>query len=84
MAEPALRFGKAFKVIAIEGRFHGSAVRVAAENGVASRGGLEQHTRWWAVTPSTSSEVDGDDVAGIAGDEEIAGTGAENQVGDDA
>jgi hypothetical protein len=71
--------------LAVEGGFEGAAVGVAADDGVfyvqdfdgvLDGGGARRRRRLPAG--------DGDDVAGVAGDEEVAGAGLEDEVGDDA
>src|SRR5258708_39618976 len=69
--------------LAIESSFHCSAVGVTADDGMLH---FENFT---GVLDSGCGAVDfvagnRDDVAGVAGDEQVAGTGAKNEVRNDA
>ncbi len=81
--EPASRLGEIDELCAVEGGLHGAAVGVSADDGVAH---VEDFN---GVLDGGGNAVDvvagdGDDVADAAGDEEIAGIGAEDEVGHDA
>ena len=81
--EPAAGFGQVFEALAIDGRFERAAVGVAADDGVLYVQDLD------GVLDGGGGPIDvvagdGYDVAGVAADEEVAGAGLEDEVGDDA
>ena len=81
--EPAAGFGQVFKAFAVDGGFERSAVGVAAYDGVLYMQDVD------GVLDGGGGAIDivagdGNDVAGVAADEEVAGAGLENEVGDDA
>lgn len=81
--EPAAGFGELGGVGAVEGGFECSAVGVAADDGVLN---VED---FYGVLDGGGGAVDicsgdGDDVAGVAADEEVSGAGLEDEIGDDA
>jgi hypothetical protein len=83
VVQPAAGFGKIFQALRIQCGLERAAVGVAAEDGVTD---LEDFD---GVFDGGGDAVDfiagdGDDVTGVAGDEEVAGLGLEDEVGDDA
>jgi len=81
--EPSAGFGKPGWVGAVEGGFERSAIGMAADDGVLYVEDFD------GVLDGGGSAVDvgsgdRDDVACVAADEEISGTGLEDEVGDDA
>ena len=83
VAEPAAGLGEVFEAFAVESGLEGSAVGVTAEDGVLYFEDFD------GVLDGGGDAIDfgagdGDDVAGVAGDEEVAGLGLEDEVGNDA
>jgi hypothetical protein len=83
VVQPAAGFGQILEALAVEGGFEGSAVGVAAEDDVLD---LEDV---YGVLDGGRDAVDvagrdGNDVADAAADEEVAGFGLEDQVGENA
>src|ERR1700676_2694326 len=83
VAQPAARFRQGFETLPMQRGLHGAAVGVAADNGflylenfdgIFNRGGS-------AVDVVATYR---NDIAGVARNEEVAGTGAEDQIGNDA
>jgi hypothetical protein len=83
VVEPLAGFGKFFQALAVDGGLERAAVGVTAEDGVLDledfdgvldRGGDAVYVGF--------AIGDGDDVAGVAGDEEVAWTGLEDEVWD--
>ena len=81
--EPAAGFGEVFEAFAVEGCFEGSAIGVAAEDGVFDFEDFDGVLDGGGDSVDVAA-ADGDDVAGVAGDEEVAGPGLQDEVRDDA
>ena len=81
--EPAAGFGEGAQGFAVERGFEGATVGVAAEDGVLHFEDVDGVFDGGGAAVYVSA-CDGNNVAGIAGDEEVAGPGLEDQVGDDA
>jgi len=81
--EPAAGFGEIFQALAVDGGFERTAVGVAADDGVFDVEDFDGVLDGGGAAVNVGSG-DGDDVAGVAGNEEVAGTGLKDEVGDDA
>ena len=83
VVQPATRLGEVLEALAVEGGLEGAAVGVAAEDDVLYLQGF------YGVFDGGGDAVDfvaayGDYIANAAGEEEVAGAGLEDEVGDDA
>ena len=83
VTQPAACLGQVLKVLPVERSLHGPAIRMAAQNSV---GHLEDFHRVLDGGGGAIHVVgsDGNHVARVARNKQIAGTGAEDEIGHDA
>ena len=83
VVQPATGFGEFFEALAVQGSFEGATIGVAAKNGVLHVEDFDGVFDGGCAAIHVRSS-NGDDIAGVASDEEVTGAGLQDEVGDDA